>query len=43
MRCRLADDLKEPSHKTEAVSSGVEDRVDINGNLNLDSSEHQGS
>ena len=35
MRCRLADNLKELSHKAEAVSSGVEERVYINGDLNL--------
>ena len=43
MRCRLADDFKELSHKTEAVSSGVEEGVYINGDLNLASSKHQGA
>ena len=42
MRCRLADNIKELSHKAMTVSSSVEERVDINGNLNLDSSKFQG-
>ena len=35
MRGRLADNIKELSYKAIAVSCGVEERVDINGNLNL--------
>ena len=35
MRCRLADNIKELSHKAETVSSGVEERFDISGDLNL--------
>jgi hypothetical protein len=38
MRSRLADDIKEFSHKAEAVRSSVEKRVDVNGLLDLASS-----
>jgi len=41
VRCRLADNIKELSNKAEAVSSGVEKRVNISGDLNLDSSKYQ--
>ena len=32
---RLADDIKEFSHKMEVVSDNIEERVNINGSLNL--------
>ena len=35
MGCRLADDLKEFSHKTKAVCSDVEQSVDVDRCLNL--------
>jgi hypothetical protein len=39
--CRLADDLKEFSHKAEAVSSGVKQSFDISRSLDLTLGEHQ--
>ena len=41
VRCRLADDLKEFSHKAEVVCDDVEKRVDINGGLDLISGKYQ--
>ena len=35
VRCRLAYDLKEFSHKPEAVPGGVKQSVNIGGYLNL--------
>ena len=32
---RLADDIKEFSHKMEVVSDSIEKRVNISGSLNL--------
>ena len=39
----LADNLKEFSHKPEAVSGGVEKCGNVAGCLNLASSQHQGT
>ena len=35
MGCRLVDDLKEFSHKVEAVSSSVKQSLDVGGFMNL--------
>ena len=32
----LADDLEEFGNESEAVSGGVEKRIDVNGDLNLE-------